>query len=270
MKLITVRRLATFTFLTIPCLSVAQSLPDLTITNLRVNNQCQIEVTIKNLGPGQLPESAFFTGTIPKLQLYRNNQNWGEWGMGYRVLQQPGGAYTHVVQPNNLIVSGSYNFRAVIDRTSLLNEANENNNELSRILTCTPPVSGDDLAILNVSFVQGCRARISIKNTGTGHISENPFNLIALNRTIDGTKRGYTLLKDIDPGGQLKAPGGKVVWTDFPNFAAARSVKYSISGLGTESNWANNVRSASIPKGGCGAVQRFPGTPQRLKIPRGN
>ncbi|MGD8514588.1 MAG: CARDB domain-containing protein, partial [Granulosicoccaceae bacterium] len=220
--------------------ATAQPLPDLTITDLRVNQQCQIEVTMKNLGPGALPETAFYVGTKPYLQFYKNNQTAGGWNMGKRALQPAGGTYTFVVQAPNLIVSGSHSYRAVIDEGNIVTEANENNNEMTRTLSCSPPLP--DLAITKISFNKDCTARVTLKNIGTANYPNNLFNLVNLSRTIDGAGKGYRKLTDVDPTGKLKVPGGEVTWSDLPDFKATTSVKYQFSGggLSAEGNAANN------------------------------
>ena len=55
--------------------------PDLTITNLAVNSQCQLVVTLKNQGKGLLPSSTNQPGGGPTLQLSKDNKAFGGWSL---------------------------------------------------------------------------------------------------------------------------------------------------------------------------------------------
>jgi hypothetical protein len=234
--------------------TAAAQLPDLTITDLRVNQQCQIEVDIKNLGPGALPETAFYVGTEPQLTMYKNNQEAGGWNMGKRQLQPVGGTLTYVVQALNHRVSGTHSYRAVIDGNAIVTEANENNNDMSRTLSCSPPLP--DLAITRITFNKDCTARVTLKNVGTASYPNTSFSSVNLSRTIDGASKGFRRLSDIDPTGKLKTPGGRITWNDLPDFKATTTARYRLSGSGlsAEENSANNMLSADIPPEGCGVT----------------
>ena len=241
--------------------AIAQ-LPDLTITELKVNQQCQVEVTIKNLGPGSLSETAFYVGTQPALQLYKGNAPGGAVKLNARSLQPAGGTYTHTFVANNQVVSGSFNYRAKVDKNNIVVEANENNNEMTNGLSCVPVLP--DLAITKISLNKSCLATVTLKNVGTLTYPAASFNLINVSRIIDGANKGYRKLTHIDPTGKLKAPGGEVQWTDLPEFIATNSAKYKFSGSGmsAEGNSANNQLTRNIPTEGCGATTKSIGTKQ--------
>jgi len=247
--------------------TAAAQLPDLTITDLKVNQQCQVEVTIKNLGPGSLPETAFYVGTQPALQLYRDNAPAGAVKLNQRSLQAAGGTYTHTFVANNQVVSGSFTYRAKIDKNNIVVEANENNNEMTNGLSCVPVLP--DLAITKISFNKSCLATVTLKNVGTLPYPATSFNLINVSRRIDGASKGYRKLTHIDPSGVLKTPGGEVQWTDLPDFIATSSARYQFSGSGlsAEGNTANNQLTRNIPTDGCGATTRSMGSKQH-KIPK--
>lgn len=224
----------------------AQPLPDLTIADLKVNANCQIEVTIRNLGPGSLPESAMYVGSSPSLNLYRDNNSAGFWKMDKQELKPPGGTYVFVVLAANHVVSGSQNIRAEIDSSKLVTEANENNNALARTLTCSPKLP--DLVVDKIEFAPAdCRTVVTLKNAGTGTLQTNLYGGIYVKRKVDGADKGTVRLSDMDPGKALAAPGGKATWTDFADMKPKQTVTFTIAGLDTEASTANNAATASLP-----------------------
>ena len=245
----------------------ADTLPDLTVTEVKVNQQCKLMVTIKNLGPGSLPETAFYVGTQPSLQMYKNNSAAGAVKLNNRSLQPAGGTYTHTFQASNQLVSGTHSYRAKVDKANIVTEANENNNERTSSLSCTPSLP--DLAVTKISFNKDCSARVTLRNIGTLNVSDNKFNTVNVSRRIDGANKGYMQLRDIDPTGKLKAPGGEVVWADLPSFKATATAKYTFSGNGMigDGTASNNTLTANIPSEGCGATHKNMGT-KRIGVPQ--
>lgn len=224
----------------------ASPLPDLTISDITVNSQCQPVITIGNLGPGELPASAMYTGSTAHLQLYMDGDGVGAWGMGKPELKPAGGSFTFIVTSTNHLVSGQSVVRATIDENSMVTEANETNNKLSRTLSCTPALP--DLTIDQLTFDNECRVQVTIRNIGNAGVSSSHYGNVTVSRTIDGAGKGFIRLSDMDGQGQVAAQGGSVTWTDWPEFRPANDARYKLSvPAGGDANTANNERSITLP-----------------------
>jgi len=226
-----------------------QEQPDLTVTGLSVDQQCLLKVTLKNNGSGQLPDSSYQSGSSPTLQLYKNNQPFGAWGLPAidpgRALLQPGGTVTWT-RPSEKI-AGNITVRAEIDSSNVVAEADETNNKKTSSLSCNPPLP--DLAVTQITFTRDCLSQVQLKNVGDADLPDNVFSSggAYLMRTVDGAYKGWIRLQDIDPGKALKNPGGTKVWTDYPQFKAASKVKFTINQAGQEKSTTNNSMEVSLP-----------------------
>lgn len=114
-------------------------LPDLVIDNIQVNRSCQVVVTVKNLGPGLVPDTVWTVHTPMScaVYLYINGKKWGgatvwKFDPG-RALQAPGGVATYT---SKLTVNGIAAITAVIDHTHQVTEVNEGNNKMVKRLKC--------------------------------------------------------------------------------------------------------------------------------------
>ena len=224
--------------------------PDLVVAGLSVNPQCQLEIILKNNGSGQLPATAYQTGSSPTLQLYKNNQPYGAWSLDGidpgRALRQPGGTVTWTRSGEK--IAGSATIKAQIDASNLVAEADEANNETTSQLTCSPSLP--DLAVTGITFTQDCRTQVHLKNVGKEPLRDNIFlpGGAFLMRYVDGADKGWIRLQDIDPGKTLKNPGGTKVWTDYPEFKATQKIKFAISQAGQEASTANNSLEIGLPE----------------------
>ena len=115
-------------------------LPDLKVVNMGVNRNCNVWVTVKNAGPGKVPDQVW-TSHSPQsagVYLHRNGQKWGGasiWKFDpAKKLQNPGGTATYT---STLQVSGATTIKAVVDLWDKVKEANEGNNTLQRRLNCS-------------------------------------------------------------------------------------------------------------------------------------
>jgi len=113
--------------------------PDLIIDKLFLSRECKVIVHVKNIGKGSVDNSAW-TDKTPQstsVYLFRNGKKWGGATLyGFdkrRRLQKPNGTVSYV---SNLKVNGMTSITAVIDMTKQVKESNENNNELTKELTC--------------------------------------------------------------------------------------------------------------------------------------
>jgi hypothetical protein len=119
-------------------------LPDLTIVDITLNEQCYVVVTAKNNGPGAVPDKVW-TDHSPDssaIYLYSNGKKWGGETIWHfdpaKNLQNPGGMAT---MTSNLKVTGTATIEAVIDHTRRVRETNEKNNAMKKEVACRAAVT---------------------------------------------------------------------------------------------------------------------------------
>jgi hypothetical protein len=119
-------------------------LPDLTIEDITLNEQCFVVVTAKNNGPGRVPAEVWTVHTPESSAIYLhiNGKKWGGETIWHfdpdKNLQNPGGTAT---MTSNLKVTGTAMIIATIDNTRQVREENERNNQMRKKLTCQPGVA---------------------------------------------------------------------------------------------------------------------------------
>lgn len=123
----------------VTCTGMAVDLPDLTVADISLDDQCRVVVKAKNNGPGAVFDEVW-TDHKPDstaIKLYVDGRAWGGetiWLLDpQKNLRNPGGT---VVFSSNLKVSGTQEIRATIDGTRQVKEKDESNNELKMALTC--------------------------------------------------------------------------------------------------------------------------------------
>ena len=116
-------------------------LSDLTIEDITLNEQCFVVVTVKNNGPGVVPDKAW-TDHSPDssaVYLHINGKRWGGETIWHfdpaKNLQNPGGTAT---MTSNLKVTGAATIEAYIDHTYKVRETDERNNVMKKGVTCQP------------------------------------------------------------------------------------------------------------------------------------
>lgn len=224
----------------------ADTLPDLAVTDLAVNEKCQAVITIRNLGPGSLPASAMYSGSDANLSFTRNGGGSGSWSMQKPALVPSGGTHVHTVEALNLRVEGEKSYTATIDSSNLVKEANEGNNSLTRTLSCTP--SNPDMTLASLEFDNECRARLTIRNIGQAALGNVQHGSTLVFRTIDGVSKGTIRLADMDSSRQSAAVGGSVTWADWPEFKPVNEARYRLAvPAGSDADTGNNERSVSLP-----------------------
>lgn len=127
---------------------IIRFLPDLVVEDIRLNNDCQVVVKIRNNGPGRLSDDVWSVHTPKSAGIYLsiNGQKWGGatiWGFDpARALQASGGTAEYT---SNLKVSAHSAIRAEIDLWNVVAESNKANNVLTKTLSCgeVTPVTED-------------------------------------------------------------------------------------------------------------------------------
>jgi len=138
-------------------------LPDLTITNIKViklNKECKVEITIKNIGTAGVPDEKYGMvgddskassvrveiGSIPSVgRFLRKVDPNGK-------LKTPGGEVKHIwfkTDSFSTVPPGLHSITAIADDNSKISELNESNNRLTKRLKCPEP-KGPDLIVKRV------------------------------------------------------------------------------------------------------------------------
>jgi hypothetical protein len=123
-------------------------LPDLVVRDIRLIENCKIQVIIANIGTAGVPDSYYDNPNAVAVRMYKGAQAWG--GMILKMfdpagnLKAPGGVATHVWFPlaANLNLSpGTHSLKVIVDVGGVLTELSETNNSLTRRVTCQKSVS---------------------------------------------------------------------------------------------------------------------------------
>lgn len=167
--------------------------------------------------------------------------------MAEATLVPPGGQYVQTLQAVNHLIDGQVALTATIDNKDLVTEPNETNNTLTRTLSCSP--SKPDLALVSLELDGECRARLTIRNVGTGTLGNAPHGTTLVYRKVDGASKGTIRLADMDPSRSVSAPNGSVTWTDWAEFKPTGEARYSVAvPTGSDANTANNEAQVSVPE----------------------
>ncbi len=129
----------------------ARLLPDLHLRNVQTNEFCQIVVTVENLGPGLLPDTAW-----PNSQLAIGLRGAVAASVplatvdpGHR-LRNPGGSATYMSLVK--VPAGGASANATVDFNNAVVEANEGNNNWSGLLTCASTPARQSVTIPSALF----------------------------------------------------------------------------------------------------------------------
>ena len=111
-------------------------LPNLVVTDVRLDESCKAIVFLKNNGAGAL-SSYFWKKNMPKLTLFKDGQMWGEVDIRFfdynRALSPAGG---EAVYSTGLKVFGSANIKAMIHTEDRVFEEDKTDNSKEVVLTC--------------------------------------------------------------------------------------------------------------------------------------
>lgn len=115
-------------------------LPDLVITDVSLDSNCRVLVSVANQGTGPLPDTVWTEQTPSSSSLYLR-QAAASSGGGItlwkldpgRQLQRPGGSARWY---SGLVISATQQLDASVDHTAAVNESNESNNSKRVTLTC--------------------------------------------------------------------------------------------------------------------------------------
>lgn len=239
----------------------ALPLPDLVISNIEINGECQLQVTITNQGTGPVPQSAYQSPGGLSVSFFKDGASFGGWGLDaidpQRSLTNPGASVSWLREGYKLNGTAQIRVAADIPR-NVVAESNENNNSLIKTFSCTPQLP--DLRVSQIDFTSDCRPRFLLENVGDAPLPDSAFRNegIYVQRHLDGKMSGQIMLMTLDPTKLLQPPGGSRQWTDGSQYRASSTMKYALRSVGQEWSTGNNTMQVPVPANCQVAVEQPP------------
>jgi len=151
-----------------PLIPARIKLPDLTITNIRViklNKECKVEITIKNIGTAGVPDEKYgmvgddskASSVIVKIGSIHSVGNYLRLVDPSGKLKIPGGEVKNIwfkTDSFSTVPPGLHSITAIADNNCKISELNESNNRLTKRLKCPKP-KGPDLIVQRVYIKPG-------------------------------------------------------------------------------------------------------------------
>jgi hypothetical protein len=123
--------------------SSENKLPDLIVSDMKLIENCKIKITIKNIGQGGVSAAGYDMNNGVAIQMYNGSQAWGGIRLGgidpAGALKSPGGSVSHIWFPSasNLdLTADTHTIKLIVDANNAEAESNENNNTLTKKLSC--------------------------------------------------------------------------------------------------------------------------------------
>jgi hypothetical protein len=240
--------------------------PDLVPTDISVNTDCRIVITLKNNGPGVVPDAGFSMSPPGSsgVQMYNDNQPWGGIVLGAldpsKSLKPVGGTLTHTWFPGaaNLKLSpGMHTVKVTVDNNNSIAESNEGNNSLTKQVSCNE--AKPDLVPTNLSLSQDCHIVLTLKNAGGGAVPNTAYGSpgSGIQMYNNGQPWGGIILSGFDPSKQVQPAGGQLTKDWFPGAAnlklspGTHTVKVDVDNNNNvaESNEGNNSLTKQLTCG---------------------
>lgn len=231
-------------------------LPDLAPANVSIGPDCQIMVSVTNLGPGVVPSSAY-VGSATGIQMYVDGSPWGGIALGAldpnHLTAPVGGTVTAPWFPSLPLPPGTHSVTLQVDNNNSLAENIESNNVMTRTLTCQPPAP--DLVPVSLTVNSQCQLVLTLRNLGTAPIPDVNFaqsgsTSVAIQMYSDGQPFGGISLGALDLSKQVQPVGGTVTYTWFPSLTIFGSHTVSVTADNynsmAELNEANNTLTQSL------------------------
>lgn len=153
-----------------PAVSLAKPLPDLEVVSVKLDPACRVVVTVRNNGPGVLPDAVWTTRAPNSSSVYLSidGKNWGGATLASfdpgRRLRAAGGTAEYA---SGYSVTTSATVRATVDHTAQVAEVSEGNNAQAAKLVCagvqtkkppkptTPRISGTQEQAESIPYEYG-------------------------------------------------------------------------------------------------------------------
>ena len=244
------------------------SRPDLVVRDIRLNDTCQIMVTLGNAGPGAVPDAAYSMSPPGSsgVQMYRNGQPWGGIVLGgfdaAKQTKPPGGTAQHLWFPgaiNLRLTPGVHTLKVTVDNNNTVKERIETNKTLERQVTCRPRLP--DLVVRDIRLNEQCQIVLTLANIGSGPVPVDAYSLNPPRTGIQMYKGnqpwGGIVLGGFDAAKQTQPPGGSAQHVWFPGAANLKlgPGNYSLRAVVdtnnhvTESNEGNNSLTREVSCG---------------------
>jgi len=249
--------------------------PNLTVSRLSLTPGGRVQIGLKNLGPGDLPEQVWSSKAGCSLSVYRGGEFWG--GANLRVidpekrLKRQGGGFIYT---SNLRVRDQAEIKAVVDKENRVIESNELDNTLEKVLRYEPP-SRCDLTVSQIFLTPSDKVSVTVKNLGPGEVPEEVWTSKADCSVFlyrDGKSWGGANLKVLDAGRQLMSKGGEVTFTSNLQLEKTTRIKAVVDKENRvrEENEGNNSLVKTLSPGETGSSEKKPLQPLKkpLRLPR--
>jgi len=128
--------------------------PDLIVSDIKLIRDCKIQITLKNIGNGGVPDLAYHKTKGAAVQMYNGSKPWG----GIRLfaidpskkLKTPGTSVSYIWFPgakNLQLGPGAHTIKVDVDNNNAVAEVNEGNNAKKAKLVCKGGALRKDLSI---------------------------------------------------------------------------------------------------------------------------
>lgn len=231
--------------------------PDLVVRDIRLVDDCKIQVTLANVGTAGVPDTGYHNTQGAAVQMYKGAQPWGGIRLVFvdptKKLKTAGQSVSTLWFPaaaNLKLTPGPHVLSVVVDNNNAIAETNENNNKLTKTVVCGPVSQGKpDLTITDLSLNMQCNVVVHVKNVGTGKIPVTVWTVhtpepSSVYLHLDGKPWGGLTLWKFDPAKALMMPGGQATYHSVLRVPKSASVRATVDHFQqvAESNEGNNTR----------------------------
>ena len=222
---------------------------DLMIKDVRLNNNCQIEVVVMNRGPNRL-SPIFWSGKAVTLKEYVNGNFWGS-AEGLKaidpgkLLKEPGGM---AIYRSLHRVNGTETIRVEMVLNAPINDQNPMNNTKEVRLTCA--AGKPDLVIDSISLDHECRVLVKVRNVGgpLDHALWTMKNAPMLYIYQNGRPWGGAAISAIDPQKNLSMTNGTATYRSHLKVPTTLKIRAMIDSNSRidEKNEMNNFMETTL------------------------
>jgi len=222
---------------------VTIAMPDVVVTDLTVDDKCQVVAHFANKGTGSIPpEVVNLTLELSGIAKV----------MGYipaDKLRAPGSTFDYVASGTGKATpTAASQTVSLLATNPVMAEPNKSNNSFGKNLTCTAVPPGPDLA-LSITTNADCTKTLTLANIGDAAPDPSLWRAIPIIRRIDDIYFEEVQVSVLDPQQALAKPGGKVTWNEPAELRAYDHFEYQVRYGPYEKgdSKANNIASASVP-----------------------
>ena len=236
------------------------ALPDLVPADISIGDGCRIVVTLRNNGPGIVPDAGFSLSPPGSsgVQMYNDGAPWGGIVLGgldpTHLLQPAGGTVSYKWFPGLALPPGTHVVKLDVDNNNSIAENNELNNSLEKKLTCQPSLP--DLVPVDLVLDADCRIDVTIRNNGPAIVPDAGYSLSppgssGVQMYNDGAPFGGIVLGGFDSSHASQPVGGTATYKWFSSLPlppGSHTVKVDVDNNNSiaETNEANNSLTKTL------------------------